>query len=302
MIVLENKSCEIWAVGGGKGGIGKSFIISSIGITLARQGKKVILVDADLGGANLHTFLGLGRPKVTLTDFFDKKSTLPELITETGIPNLGLLTGALNSLSIDSIKHAQKRKLFHHIKDLDADFVLIDLGAGTHFNTLDSFLLADKMVAVIVPEMISIENMYFFLKNVFFRKLMAALAEEGLKDMVTTVWNNRHEHSIENRSQLIKFLQGESEQCAAVINRELAQFTIHLLLNKSRSGQDITVGNAAKSVCKKYFDFDARYIGHVDYDEMVSNSINKRQPYLLSYPTSKSARDIEKIVKVLLHG
>ena len=73
MIPSNQKKSNIWTIGGGKGGIGKSFIASSIGSCLASNNKKVVLVDADLGGANLHSFLGINRPKATLTDFLDKK-------------------------------------------------------------------------------------------------------------------------------------------------------------------------------------------------------------------------------------
>ena len=72
---------EIWAVGGGKGGIGKSLITGNIGITLARLKKRVLLVDADLGGANLHTTLGIGVPQMTLSDFLNRRvETIQEVI------------------------------------------------------------------------------------------------------------------------------------------------------------------------------------------------------------------------------
>ena len=167
MLTPEKREAEIWAIAGGKGGTGKSFVISCLGTYLAIMGKRVILIDADLGGANLHTFLGIDRPKCSLTDFFDKKSQLNELIVESRIPNLGLLVGALQTLAPDGIKYAQKQKLLRHIKSLDADHVLIDLGAGAHFNTIDTFLLADKMIVVVVPEITSIENVYYFLRAVF---------------------------------------------------------------------------------------------------------------------------------------
>lgn len=64
---------EIWAIGGGKGGIGKSLLTGNIGISLAMLKKKVLLVDADLGGANLHTTLGIGVPEITLYDFLSRR-------------------------------------------------------------------------------------------------------------------------------------------------------------------------------------------------------------------------------------
>ena len=86
---------QIVAVGGGKGGIGKSLITSSLGICLARRGRRVVLVDADLGGANLHTALGLNPPKLSLGDFINRRvSSIEEVIMETGVPNLGLISGA----------------------------------------------------------------------------------------------------------------------------------------------------------------------------------------------------------------
>jgi flagellar biosynthesis protein FlhG len=138
-MLKKKKEAQIWAVGGGKGGIGKSFIVSALGNHLAQQGHKVILVDADLGAANLHTFLGVGKPRTSLTDFFEKKLPLAKLVVPSGIENLGLLVGAIHSLAADSIKYAQKIKLLRHIKKLDTDYVLIDLGAGAHFNTIDTF-------------------------------------------------------------------------------------------------------------------------------------------------------------------
>ncbi|MBU0729012.1 MAG: P-loop NTPase [Proteobacteria bacterium] len=293
---------EIWAIGGGKGGIGKSFIISSIGSTLAMRGKKVVLIDADLGGANLHSFLGMSRPKTSLSDFFDKKAPLEDLLVESGIPNLKLLSGTVNSLSSDSIKHAQKRKFFHHIKELDADHILIDLGAGTHFNTIDTFLLADKMIAVIVPEMIAIENMYYFLKNVFFRKLVTAMTMAGKKDVVTASWKNRGKLGIETLKQLLDYLKGYSEQVEEVITSELNSFTVNILLNKSKNGKDAQVGHSAKSVCMKYFGFNAKYVGHVEFDEFVTRSTNKRQVYVQQHPASKTTKQLDKVIDNLIEG
>ena len=76
----QDKRCEIWAIGGGKGGTGKSFVTSSIGTHLASKGNKVVLIDADLGGANLHTLLGVSKPRNSLTDFFERKASLNDII------------------------------------------------------------------------------------------------------------------------------------------------------------------------------------------------------------------------------
>mgnify|MGYP001549711292 CR=1 FL=1 len=73
---------RIWAIGGGKGGIGKSVIATNLAVSMAGPGRRVALVDADLGGANLHTLLGVPSPKVNLSDFISKRVTsLGEVMT-----------------------------------------------------------------------------------------------------------------------------------------------------------------------------------------------------------------------------
>jgi flagellar biosynthesis protein FlhG len=300
MLAAENRESEIWAIGGGKGGTGKSFLISSMATYLATKGKKVVLVDGDLGGANLHTFLGVEKPKGSLTDFFEKRGLLSEFIVDSGITNLGLLIGAIHSPSAGSIGHAQKQKLFRHIKKLDADYVLIDLGAGAHFNTIDTFLLADKMIVAVVPEITAIENMYYFLKSVFFRKLV--LASHDMKDIFRQSWERRAEHHIANLRQLIDYLKGVSPDLEYLLNSELAHFTVHIILNQVRSSQDVKIGNALKSICIKHFGLHAQYVGYVEYDEFVPKCINKRVPYMQAYPASRCAREIEKLTDNLLEG
>ena len=64
----------MWTIGGGKGGIGKSLFTANVGITLAQMGNRVCVIDADLGGANLHSCLGVTQPMATLDDFMTRQS------------------------------------------------------------------------------------------------------------------------------------------------------------------------------------------------------------------------------------
>jgi Mrp family chromosome partitioning ATPase len=81
---------KIWAIGGGKGGVGKSLVTANLAICLALMGHKVAAIDLDLGGANLHTCLGVPIPDKTLSDYLSKKvRSLTELLTPTAIISLG---------------------------------------------------------------------------------------------------------------------------------------------------------------------------------------------------------------------
>lgn len=294
--------CQLWAVGSGKGGTGKSFVTSSLGITLAEKGNRVILLDADLGGANMHTFLGINRPHKTLTDFFENKVPLEGLVVESGISGLGLISGDLNSLDSDSVKYTQKLKLFRHMKALRADYVLIDLGSGSHYNTLDAFMQADRMLAVIVPVKTSIENMYQFVKNVFFRRLKMHLGESGLKDTALDAWRNRERYGIQNFRELLDYLRLVSPEMDAFFDNEMREFRIHLVLNQVKSPRDVPIGNSIKSVFKKYLGVEALFSGYVEYDESILRCINLGNPFVRAYPMSHCAREIERVAENVILG
>jgi flagellar biosynthesis protein FlhG len=128
---------QIWAIGGGKGGVGKSLLASSLAIALSRMGNKVIAIDLDLGGANLHTALGVDLPKQCLGDYFSQRvPKIDQCVVPTGIPHLEIISGANDSVTITNIDHSQKTEFLSHIRQLDADYLIFDLGAGTSFNTL----------------------------------------------------------------------------------------------------------------------------------------------------------------------
>src|SRR5436853_5119850 len=103
-ITVARPQRQIWSVGGGKGGIGKSLLTASLGYQLAQLGKRVVLLDADLGGANLHTCLGVPSPQATLGDFIQRKvANIEDIAVETGIPGLRLISGASDFLSAANI-------------------------------------------------------------------------------------------------------------------------------------------------------------------------------------------------------
>ncbi len=135
---------QIWSLGGGKGGIGKSLLAASLGYQLARTGRRVVLVDADLGGSNLHTCLGLEMPALTLGDFLQRRvERIEDVLVETGVPGLRLVSGASDFLAAANIKHVQKVRILNKLRGLDVDVVLLDLGAGSSFNIIDFFLISD---------------------------------------------------------------------------------------------------------------------------------------------------------------
>src|SRR5210317_604066 len=93
-ILQEKTDKKVWAFAGGKGGTGKTAMTANIGVALATMGYRIILVDADLGGANLHTILNIKRPTRTLSDFINRRvETLNDILLPTPSENLRLISG-----------------------------------------------------------------------------------------------------------------------------------------------------------------------------------------------------------------
>jgi flagellar biosynthesis protein FlhG len=156
---------RLWAVGGGKGGVGKSVVTSSLAAALAASGRRCAVIDADLGSANLHTLLGVAQPRYSLSHLLTGEvASLADLLVQTPVPNLWLASGNQALLEMANLGHAQKEKLFRQIRGLDVDEVVLDLSAGCAFNVLDFFLLARRGLVVVTPEPTAIENGEHFLK------------------------------------------------------------------------------------------------------------------------------------------
>ena len=174
LIVLDSRVPDkiIWPVAGGKGGTGKSSLTANIGLGLALLGYKVILVDGDLGGADLHLFFDQIAPSKSLSNFLAKEvSSLEEVLVPTPNENLKLVCGGNEMVGSANMPHFTKQRLMRHIAELDADYVLIDLGAGTSYNTLDLFCIADDGIIVCTPEPHARVDAYGFVKNTIYRRL-----------------------------------------------------------------------------------------------------------------------------------
>lgn len=279
---------KIWAIAGGKGGVGKSLIAANLGIMLARDGYKVVLIDLDLGGANLHTCIGIDLPKKTLGDFVERRiEDLNDLIVETNIKNLGLISGARDSFWIANIKHAQKQRLMSKLLKLNVDRIILDLGAGTTYNTLDFFINADLGILVMAPEPTSIENLYRFIKSAFYRKLRTYAKTSTVRNLIDNLMDKQFKLGIKTPSDLLKELKNVDPVLGSLIYDKMQLFAPKIITNMVRNTKDIDVGEAVSSLCKNYFGIPAEFLGYVEHDNAVWQSVRSKIPLLINYPNTK---------------
>lgn len=293
---------RIWAIGGGKGGVGKSFISASMGLTLAKAGKRVVLVDLDLGGANLHTSLGLRGSRYTLSDYLSGRlADINQVADETGIEGLRLISGAADTLNIANIQYFQKAKLLRNLPRLDADYVILDLGAGTSFNTLDFFIEADQGVVSVTPDPGSVENTYRFLKCVLIRRLrnLPKQAREG----VQMVMSRRRASNAGMVGSLALFMEEMTQYkpgIAAIVRRELDAMRLHIVVNQVLEPADTELGRSMQMVCSRYFGTEINYLGFLHHDRMVLKALQQRRPFLSTFPQSRLAIHMDTMVASLM--
>lgn len=294
-------SKKVWAIGGGKGGVGKSLVSANVSICLALMGHKVVTVDLDLGGANLHTCLGLPIPQVTLSDYVSKKVTnFQDLLVPTPISNLKIISGAQDELGMANLKHMHKNQIIRKLHDLDADYILFDLGAGTAFNTIDFFITADKGILVVLPEPTSIENTYRFIKSVFYRRLKMVDGASEIEQLVNDSMNAKVTNGAQTSpAELMRKIEEMDPEMGLRIRNEMSDFRPNLIINQVRSQADIDIGYSIQSICRKYFGIEMSFPGYLDYDQSVWQSVRKRKPLLIEYPNSRLVNNFDRIVNRL---
>lgn len=295
------KQPHIWAVGGGKGGVGKSFISANLGLALGKLGKRVVLVDLDLGGANLHTCLGISDSDKTLSDYLTGKiSDINDLVSKTETDHVGMISGAADSLQIANLKYFQKAKLLRNLKRIDTDYVILDLGAGTAFNTLDFFVQAERGLISVMPDPTSIENTYRFLKCVLIRKLHSA-PQQTKKLMNKVLTQRQHDgKKIRTLAAFLSAMDGLHPEYAPELRDKIASLRLHLIVNQVLEPQDTELGHAMQMTCNRYFGSDIDYLGYLHHDKHVLQSLRQRKPFITAYPKSRNAIHLEHMASSLI--
>ncbi|HLE01750.1 MAG TPA: P-loop NTPase [Bdellovibrionota bacterium] len=292
---------QVWAIGGGKGGIGKSLIASSLAISASRLGNKVIAVDLDLGGANLHTTLGMDLPKHTLSDFFScRVNSLEGCVIPSGIANLEIISGAHDAVGVANISVSQKARLLEAMLALNADYLIFDLGAGTTFNTVDFFLFSDIGIVTLLPEPTSIENAYRFIRSAYYRFLRQSHRLSEVRHLVDMAMDSNNPLGIRSPSDLFREVNKASPECGINLKLEIGRFRPKLIVNQARTQTDIDIGYSVKTVCKKYFGIEMDYIGYLDYDSAVWQSIRRKRPLMLEFPNSRLVSSLERVSHELI--
>ena len=251
----ENRRARTIAVASGKGGVGKTCIAISLAATLAGTSRRVLLVDGDLGLANVDVQLGL-TPDRDLGDLIDGRGTLRETVTAFAAGGFDVLPGRAGSGALSTLPSGDLEALLLRLSgQRDYDVVIVDLGAGVDRMTRRMACWAETLVVIATDEPTSLADAYVVLKLHAQDKVRLATAATRCPPMDARV----------------------------VVNQAA-----------THASGERTFATLAR-VCQRFLGIRPEQAGIVRQDACVPGAIRSQKPLPLRFPASAAAQDIARI-------
>jgi flagellar biosynthesis protein FlhG len=221
---------------------------------------------------------------------------------ETPVTNLFLISGANDTLDIANLPYEQKMKLLRAIARLDYECILLDLGAGTSFNTLDFFLISENGIFITTPEPTSIENVYRLVKSLYFRRIrqyFTAVDFKILEEEAVQYFGNGAFNKPECMMQIIKKKHPET---GMKLDNDFNTYRFKLILNQLRKQDNAALGSQICRLIEKHLGFKIAFAGNIAYDEHVHDAICQRVSFLDRYPYTRTACDLRELSKQMMQS
>ncbi len=302
---------RIIAVGGAKGGIGKSIFAANLGMMLSSLGMRTAMVDLDLGGSDLHIYLGRSHiPDITLNDYLNRKiASLQDAATPIdGGPML--IAGNNGELGSANIPFQRKMRLIENIRRMNADYVILDLGGGTDFNTLDFFLASDMAIVLTTLDQSAYLEAYAFIKTALQRKLNRLFGAEStfaarhnpvLKEIVAEGTQTPDKDNPRTVGLMLERVARLDPLSLPLITDEVLNFSPHLVVNHSFDERAaLKVAETLHSVAAQRLSIDIDHVGSISrHPEIERSTSYTHHPILARHRSGRFASEMESIVRKL---
>ncbi len=237
---LKGRGPKILAVTSGKGGVGKTNVVANLSVSLSELGKKIVVLDADFGLANLDVLLGL-TPRYHLGHVLFGNKSLTEIMVQ-GPKGIRIIPASSGLQRMSELTVAQRNHLVESFTslDLETDYFIIDTAAGISRNVIHFLLSAQEVIVVSAPEPTAIVDAYAVIKII--------LAEDPKKQ-------------------------------------------IQVLINSVESHEDAhEVFCQINSVVKRFLGREVDYLGHIERDSHVPQSVRSQMVVTHRFPNAPASR------------
>lgn len=287
--VARGRAGRTIAVGGGKGGVGKTLVAVNLSLALSRMEKSITLLDGDIGNGNCNTLLGITRIDNSLEEYLRKERSLDEITVSTAHPGLRLVCGAQNK--VDALLAADMPRLLDDIGHVEADGLVIDLGAGMSDETLDLYRLADDKIIVVTPQVTSLQNTYGFIKSAFFHDLKCTGRLDAILEQAGT--------DAQKMRSLIGGLE-EGHAARHAFDVVLARQRFKIVGNMMNDDKDKKILQNLQKVVEQYLRIENTILGTLATSEDIRNSINRITPFVALYPNLPQSREMMRMAARLI--
>jgi flagellar biosynthesis protein FlhG len=295
MIPREGAARRIVTVGAGKGGVGKSIIAANLAVTFAQGGRRVLLVDADLGAPNLHTLLGVDQVRSGLDAFFARGGKLEAIAVPTNVPNLSFVAGAFQG-DAANLAAPLRRHLVEAVKAADADVVILDVGAGTGAATVDLFLAADHRLLVMVPQLPSVQNAYLFLKAAVLQ-LVKQVAEAANESATLA---EAFPKDLGKLAPALTRLQAARPAFAARLTSALRGHGVAIIGNQVIDPTGLATIEAMTRMIRDYLAITPAVLGTLHASPAARTSVDDRSPFVLDPGAGRLTAELRRVAAQLL--
>nr|MCR5766474.1 MinD/ParA family protein [Treponema sp.] len=245
---------------------------------------------------NLHLVIGQQPGTASLGSWFTEKSDFKDIIKPTDYQNVSFIAGDSQIPDLTSLKHMQKVKLIRNLKNIDTDYVILDLGAGTHQFILDMFLLSPQGIIVSAPAVTATLNGYLFLKNAVFRLLYTTF-KRGTAGRAYLDELKKNSQALQKLyiPQLIQGLAATDAQTTQLFINRMQQFRPRLVMNMIEDPKDADRAQRIKASCNQYLGLEIEYLGLMYRDMLQDKALSSQLPVVVYKPQSVLGQAIYRI-------
>jgi len=304
MVITQKRKTKIIPIASGKGGVGKTEISANLGIRLAQLGYRTVTVDLDLGGSNLHSALGIKNKNPGLGNFLsDKALKFDDIVIRTPFENLSFVPGDVLVAGIPNLTFGQKNSIIKNLEEIDADYVILDLGSGASNNVVDFFLISNSGIVVSSPHVNSILNAYSFLKNTVFRFLMRAFSSESEVDrfLRAAIRERRPGKPVQVASVIAEMKKIDAKQ-AKKAKQYVQMIQPSLVLNMVQNTDDLNIAESLRELVSKNLDVSLQSLGAVIYDDQIFSAYRGKTPVVVERPGDLVGQQIDRLAQKIVQS
>jgi flagellar biosynthesis protein FlhG len=304
MVINENAERKVLPIASGKGGVGKTVIAANMALDLAVNGKRVVLVDLDLGGSNLHTALGMKNINLGIGNFLSSRSVrFNDIVISTPYQNLRFIPGDVLVSGVSNIQFSQKKKLMQSILELEADYVVIDLGSGGSCHVVDFFLISNSGLVVLTPQTTSIVNAYGLLKNTVVRFMQRAFASHpSIGSYIKKLLKEKKPNASPPISEMLTKMSKLDRQAGERAKRYMEALKPKFIVNMAHSPDDLQIVEQLRDLVRRNLDLDVECLGLIFKDDAVDRSVEEGLPLTTSQGDSVAGREISRLAQKILQS